>query len=237
MTILTLGIFNTIKHAQPIGMSGRMRALYNDPLIVYADQLNVLLSRSDCFTHTTGKILSKSYKVVRFLLRLNGELVFAAEGLPSGHIPAHYQMANVNLFESARCISAGNAFFDKYNKLCMINHKSGDFRPSFDSLQFALKAFLKLHVPMNKKITVMRLNSGGGDKQDYSINAEDIERTLDTVPMVASSELPGSSIQAISYQNKLEACGLPGSTIMQQIKRLKNGVISHNPYWMNSSKN
>jgi hypothetical protein len=232
MPKLLLDIFNIMDKAQPIGVVGAIRPFKNNPLIVSADQLHVLLSRPDCLIKT----LDKPYKVVRFLLRFNGELVFAAEGYPFAHIPAHYQMASMNPFDAV-CISAGNAFFDKNNKLCVINHQSGDFRPSFNSLQFALNAFSRSHVPMEKKITVMRLNTNGVNEQDYSINAEDIkDPTLDAASKDVSYELPVTTTQNINYQNKLEACALLGLTITQQIKRLEKGAISHDPYWMNSSK-
>lgn len=213
-----MGIFNAIEYAQPIQMSGTVRRLHNSPIIVSPEQINTLLWRSDCLTSR----LDKQYKVLRFLLRSNGELVFAAEGYPSKHIPAHYQMAKGD----PQCISAGNAYFDEHHKLCIINNQSGDYRPSFDSLQFALSAFRSFNVPMERVIKINKLNSRGVYEQSYFLNTENI---ITPTPAITSTV-------ASSYQNKLEACGVLGTEIMQQIKRLEVGSNSYNPYWMNSSK-
>lgn len=174
-------------------------------------------------------------------------MVFAAEGCPSGHIPAHYQMSEMHGISPGGCISAGNAFFDESNKLCVIDHKSGDYRPPFDSLQFALKAFSKAHVPMESKIIVRRLDCTGCFVQNYSINSEDILEPTPVAALVTAavhaaepSNTADKSDQAVtmvtSHQDKLARYGLLGTTILQQIKRLESGAMSCNPYWINSSK-
>jgi hypothetical protein len=180
------------------------------PMVVPAERLNELLNEAP---------LGKQYKVLRFLLRKDGTLVFAHEGTPGGKVPAHYQMTG-QTHEEAEYIAAGNAYFDrKTNRCCIINHKSGDFRPPFESLWFALNAFSIAKVPMDDSIKLERLNSHGAVECEYVIGKKDI------------------LVNRISpIVEKLAACGAVGVKLTLQIRRLESGVYSYNPYWMNASK-
>lgn len=156
-------IFNLIKTPKPLNVR-TLRIFDNKPIIVNASQLSILLDRPDCFT---ADIEGAEYKVLRFLVKLDGELVFGAEGAPIPgekrveHIPVHYQMADMG-FE-AKCLTAGNAYFDKNNQLCIIDHKSGDFHPGFDTLQFAIKPLAKEiaagHLKCNPILSINELNT------------------------------------------------------------------------------
>lgn len=163
-------------------------------------------------------------------MRTTGELVFAAEGAPRQHIPAHYQMADKNPRE-ALCVSAGNAFFDENNKLVAIDHKSGDFRPTFDSLKFALGAMLNANVSMDEEIVLRQLDYAGALEKNYSIKTEKLAPLAELL-----IPLPESYDANDLYRYKLEGCGMPGKALLQQIERLEAGTKSFNPYWMNSSE-
>ncbi|MFA5959108.1 MAG: hypothetical protein WC785_01155 [Tatlockia sp.] len=130
-------------------------------IIVTSNEIDTLLNSPACRKGDHGDL--KGFKVLRFLLRTDGTLVFGAEGTPSsiGKIPAHFQLtAEPKQWEhlevyGASCLTAGNAYFDEKNRLCGLSNKSGDFRPPFDSLQFALPAFQTL--PMRDTLIIQRL--------------------------------------------------------------------------------
>lgn len=212
MSIFAPRIFHTLDRAKCIWPILTYRKLNNKPIVVQADRLNELLSRSDCITQNIG---GTSYKVLRFVLCADGTLNCGAEGKPRDHIPSHSQLAG----EQYQCTSAGNLFFDANNKLCMINHQSGDFRPSFDSLQFALTAFVKSNIIMSQTITLIKLNNNGAFVQSYSIQSKLIKL-----------------YESTDCQRKLESCGSIGKAILNQIKRLEKGSSSNNVYWSNCSK-
>ena len=75
---------------------------------------------------------------IRFLVDMGRNLWFAEEGLPSAHIPAHYQMTNEDN-KVAGCIAAGNlSFSEDYKHIIALNNKSGDFHPDFDTIKWPL---------------------------------------------------------------------------------------------------
>ncbi|MDP3269973.1 MAG: hypothetical protein Q8M40_13125 [Legionella sp.] len=72
----------------------------------------------------------------RYLLSENGQARFAREHNKQFASPAHFQMTG-RTQKDAACITAGNLFFNEdFTQLLAINNKSGDFRPSFDSLKW-----------------------------------------------------------------------------------------------------
>jgi len=131
----------------------------NEYKIYKAEEIENLLTKEEDLKNPKNEnnsIIDKNGNiVVRFLIRKDKSLVFAEEGPPRGSIPSHSQMAadpgvfdygnhTIQEFEIfynkvALCISAGNAFFNKKHELCKINNQSGDYKPPFESLQFAIK--------------------------------------------------------------------------------------------------
>lgn len=72
----------------------------------------------------------------RYLVQTNGRIVFSREGRPGKYIPGHKQI-------SRECLAAGNIYFNAdYSKIIKINHESGDFRPSIETLSHPLNALL-----------------------------------------------------------------------------------------------
>ena len=156
-----LGIFKPVEKKEiPIkdifSARGQLGNVKNSPTFYKASALPKLLEVA-----TRSGVRYDGDRVLRFLLSTNNNLIFAKEGYPSKDIPAHFQMANLN-YEHAKCLTAGNAFFNEKGELCKINHKSGDFRPSFDSLQFVFPALLKAGIPIAKELEIDKLNDKSG---------------------------------------------------------------------------
>jgi prepilin-type N-terminal cleavage/methylation domain-containing protein len=91
------------------------------------------------------KRAQKEDPVVRFLVDLSGVVWFARETRPNNQAPKHYQMTGEPL-SSAYCATAGTIKFKNSSctTLKSINHRSGDFHPSFHSLRLFL-TILILH--------------------------------------------------------------------------------------------
>lgn len=139
--------------------------------IVPAYNLKQLLQDDKCMTKQYD---GKTYKVLRFLLKTNGELVFAHEGAPGGIVPSHWQMTQEEDYLSAACLTAGNAFFNEDGVLQFIDHKSGDFRPSFESLQFMLPELIKNAVVMANFLEIRQLDSFGVVLNSYHMHYDQI---------------------------------------------------------------
>ena len=115
-------------------------------------------------------ISDKKATTVRFLVDMKYQLWFAEEGAASKKIPAHYQMTNEPP-SAASCISAGNIIFSSdYQTITHVNHKSGDFRPDFNSLQYLFAILIanedKLTsqgISINPELCVEEIGSSGGD--------------------------------------------------------------------------
>ncbi|CAM4482187.1 MAG: hypothetical protein LEGION0403_FIIPPAGN_01560 [Legionella sp.] len=104
---------------------------------------------------TLGELLAEKKKGgevpdLRYLVGLNGEAWFARESHTKGPIaPAHYKMTG-SPRNAAYCKTAGNLFFsDDYSTLLKLNNKSGDFRPSLNSIKWILAIFVanEAHLP------------------------------------------------------------------------------------------
>jgi hypothetical protein len=101
------------------------------------------------------KSSSQENIIIRFVLTHKHELLFAREGLPNSTLPPHFAMTGLSL-DSASCRTAGNAAFDKEGNLVFLSHKSGDFLPSWDSLQYGLFAFLACGTKFRDVITLQK---------------------------------------------------------------------------------
>lgn len=102
---------------------------------------------------------------IRFVIKSNYASYFGLEGPANGHsVPSHRNIAN-----NESCFSAGDLEFSiQEGKIILlgINHKSGGYRTSFDSLQFMLGVLLLNPLPKNVVIAdqfyIEELNSVGG---------------------------------------------------------------------------
>ncbi|ARB92339.1 hypothetical protein A6J40_09205 [Legionella longbeachae] len=114
----------------------------------------------------TEKRLRKEEPILRFLVDTNGIAWFARENQPDISAPKHFQMTGESQ-NQARCLTAGNIKFTnpKCRVLKSINHRSGDFQPSFYSLRIFLairilnEAILPFKLP--RILVVKELNAQG----------------------------------------------------------------------------
>jgi hypothetical protein len=101
----------------------------------------------------TEKRLKKGDPVLRFLVDLAGIAWFAKETRPGISAPKHFQMTG-EAQSDAHCRAAGNIKFK--NSSCKvlknINHRSGDFHPSF----YSLRLFLAILI-LNEEILPFKL--------------------------------------------------------------------------------
>ncbi|MCW8408558.1 hypothetical protein OQJ13_06175 [Legionella sp. PATHC035] len=165
-------LFNTQYKKEPISMRGSIKKITSSPLVVPPEQIQQLLQAPEC---AQDKIGEKNYKILRFLIRTNGELVFAHEGYPGGPIPAHWQMTGEKLPSKAYCLTAGNVFFDKKNNLLVrINNKSGDFRPPFDSLQLVFPKLIQAQIPLGNTLRIQKLDSSGCPEELFRVSKKEI---------------------------------------------------------------
>lgn len=96
----------------------------------------------------------------------------------------------------------------------LINHKSGDFRPSFDSLQFALPVLLNTNLSFENTVIIKQMDNSGRPIKEHTITQEEslsskssTERTLINdgyiqMPL-ANSEIKSSQI--FDEKNSAEA--------------------------------
>ncbi|AUH71721.1 hypothetical protein [Legionella sainthelensi] len=114
----------------------------------------------------TEKRLRKEEPILRFLVDTAGVAWFARENQPGISAPKHFQMTGESQ-NKAKCLTAGNIKFtnSKCRVLKSINHRSGDFQPSFYSLRIFLailvlnEAILPFKLP--RVIVVKELNTQG----------------------------------------------------------------------------
>ena len=100
-----------------------------------------------------AKRCEKKDPILRFLVDNSGTAWFARETRPWQPAPKHYQMTGAPL-DRAQCATAGNLKFkdSSYTRLKSINHRSGDFHPSFHSLRLFLAILI-----VNEKALPFRL--------------------------------------------------------------------------------
>lgn len=152
------------------------------------EELNQILNDDKCVRVSLNiNKVKKNVKAVRFLLTADNRLVFGPEGRPDpgNDIPAHAHLAELKNIKKCSCITAGDAYFSEDNHLIAINHQSGDFRPSFDSLQFVLPQLRSFSIPMANSIIIYELGDSGGSLAEYNISgalltSSDGEKEIET---------------------------------------------------------
>lgn len=159
------GLFNQISDTS-LWLQSTVRTLNNQPVIYSIESLSMLLAEPN---HIVSEHEGKSYRVLRFLVKKDGTLVFGKEGGVYGDIPAHYQMASLDPWR-ATCLTAGNAYFDENNKLAILDNKSGDFRPPFDTLQFAVQACLKHQHILSNALMIREVDRDANIVNQYHLD-------------------------------------------------------------------
>lgn len=122
---------------------------------------------------------------VRFLVDTAGQLWLARERNEDSSkerlnpSPAHFMLTG-ETGSSARCLTAGTFYFNlEQNQLIKIDNKSGDFKPDFNSLKWALLILMRtqnlsFHLPETLKIEDSCV-------YDYEVPLGDIRNWADTV--------------------------------------------------------
>ncbi len=145
----------------------------------------------------TRVMQQKNTFIARFVVNQEGVLWFAEEGVPESNIPAHYQMCSEHA-SNAWCLTAGNIEFSPdYRQIIRVNHKSGDFRPSFESLAVFFSIYLRapridsvaLPVLLASNVQVEKLSSSNSVDDTHNFTMDDLEAW-------------GSSINTMSPQPK-----------------------------------
>jgi len=117
---------------------------------------------------------------IRYIVKTNGNMLFAQEGRPGRSIPAHRQM-------SWDCLAAGNIFFnDDFTEIIAINNQSGDFKPQPHSIIWPLKILLTSPLAFSQDFTLRIYNA---DQVHYmkwaEQNKQDISALQLTPPVVS----------------------------------------------------
>ncbi|MBI2786028.1 MAG: hypothetical protein HYX60_06880 [Legionella longbeachae] len=112
------------------------------------------------------KSIRKENPVLRFLVDLDGTAWFARETYPGIQAPKHFQMTGESQ-QNASCRTAGNIKFTRSDcsVLKTLNHRSGDFQPSFHSLRLFIAILVlneeRLPFKLPRILVVKELNNNG----------------------------------------------------------------------------
>lgn len=145
---------------------------------------------------------------LRFLVDGHFKAWFARETHANRPLaPKHYQMTG-NLRKQAQCIAAGNLELDKdHTTLIKVNHKSGDFRPSFNSLKWLLAILVlnedQLPFKLPEHLLIERLNSVGGLEQNYNCPMSLIKEWVQTFQdnnMIDALKTQEKEFKDVSYE-------------------------------------
>jgi hypothetical protein len=147
---------------------------------------------------------------LRFLVDINKKAWFARESHYPIAAPVHYQMTGESQ-RNAYCITAGNLFLSKdYKTLFKINHKSGDFRPLFDSLKWFIALLIfnekKLPFALPEILIVDKLNNSGIAIQTLKWNVSELREWVMSVfideALVSELEEQALGIRKVVYKGR-----------------------------------
>lgn len=145
-------------------------------------------------SHTEVDLDEDSLYKIRFVMNQHFQVWFSKEGPPSSITPGHGQM-----LEKEACICAGVLRFSKSFDILEIDHKSGDFRPDFNSLQWFLLALavniksIKIQLP--QMLYLLKLDSNGGNQSKYELSIESILNWAKTVQKQQIDQLVEQTIE------------------------------------------
>lgn len=147
---------------------------------------------------------------IRYLVDTNKKLWFAEEGSPTEGIPAHYQMTGQST-DIATCLSAGTLTFSSdFSCLIAIDHKSGDFRPPFNSIKWLLailvnsESLLPAGLCLGKDLDIEELTDRGGSFKTHKIEITALRTMVDAwLSEEEKSSLANQSLlcKTVSYQS------------------------------------
>lgn len=125
----------------------------------------------------------KEEPVLRYLVDLTNTALFARE---KGRVisPPHALMTGD--IKRGRCYTAGNLVLNaEFDTLVKVNHQSGDFRPSFESLQRFLALLVlnegKLPFSLPEELIVEELDSSGGPLFEHLFSLLELKAWVNTI--------------------------------------------------------
>ena len=108
----------------------------------------------------------------RYLVNTEGRLVFTREGRAGKYVARHKDIAN-------KCLAAGNIYFNEdYSKIIKINHESGDFHPTIESLVYPLAALLAVNPHIVSEVLDIEIILSSKEKTIISVNKTSILEAL-----------------------------------------------------------
>lgn len=114
--------------------------------------------------------------VFRYLVDTKGIIWFALEGTPARNIPSHHQMTTLS--DNELCFSAGNIQINDQDEIININHKSGDYKPGFESLVHPLSILAAYHnkgvIKLAQDICIEKMLSSGGIEGMETLNLDSL---------------------------------------------------------------
>ncbi len=216
----------------------------------------IVLRNLDCFIYPiyrldelTQLMRKNNIFVARFLVDVNGVLWFAEEGTPSKSVPAHYQMTEEHR-SVACCLTAGNIEFSPdYQQIIRVNHKSGDFRPSYKSLAIFFAIVLRaledhsvsLPVLLEEPLRVEQLSSSGGIDRVYNFTRSELNGLSSSINSVSPQPTEKKSIHCSRDKRERDISEIPdmpdGSLPPPAICFGKNGMFPPAAYEGSNSSN
>lgn len=155
------------------------------------------------------KTIDPTEKTIRYLVDCSNQLWFAREGAPNKTIPAHYQMTG-EPHNVARCLAAGNIEFSAdFTRIIMVNHKSGDFRPTFESVQWPLAILIANEpilaassIELDETVRIEHLSASGGPQDIHLLSKSDLISWFRESIHIDTMNLQNqpSTIKAASYE-------------------------------------
>ncbi|MFY7697461.1 MAG: hypothetical protein ACOVQX_01350 [Legionella sp.] len=146
---------------------------------------------------------------IRYLVTEDKQLLLAREGKEGKYIPAHKTIRN-------RCLAAGNLYFSRdFKKIIKINHQSGDFQPSIESLLWPLAILYFMQAPLEKNL-IIELNK-------KSINHTIMSTELIVSDIVLKKLLPHELATTVIEAN--QATAIEENNYNPQKNRLTNSLM------------
>ncbi|WP_058535823.1 hypothetical protein [Legionella saoudiensis] len=171
---------------------------------------------------TLGQLLTEMQQgeevpALRYLVDTDKTAWFARESQDTGPAaPAHYQMTG-NAQNAAFCKTAGNLFLSEdYSTLIRINHKSGDFRPTFASIKWILAILAinedRLPFKLPEVLTIEELDHNGKVQNTHQYAITDIRNWLKTfaenTPLTSDLKKQDATTKTVHYES-------PGRRLLQ----------------------
>lgn len=136
---------------------------------------------------------------IRYLVDIQGRIIFAREGKPGALIPAHKQIASM-------CLAAGNIFFNQdYSKIIKINNESGDFHPESPSLVHPLAILLATALDLVAEELLIDITLSASNKKQVTLTTAQLLSCLhDNLDSAKKANSAWDNIKTESNRNSAQ---------------------------------